>query len=189
MEADWVAEVGPDLPSIDVPWEGFVDLRQDPSAVLALAEAAAHPALRESVLTLNTEHSPVFTAKCDAWTLARYDIDPDEFAAQAEQAHEGFASYIDMLHRDPARLASFEFHERWVRSLTGSLRKICLRNGRVDLVIRPASADSSPSYGLTLYAAGCGADATTAYAACEGVLRAAVTATINLDSSASLTGE
>ena len=91
--------------------------------------------------------------------------------------------------RDPARLASFEFHERWVRGLTGRLRKISLPNGRVDLVIRPASTDSSPGYGLTLYAAGCGADATTAYASWEAVLRAAVTATINLDSSASLTGE
>ena len=189
MEADWAAEVGPDLPSIDVPWEGFVDLRQDPSAVLALAEAAAHPALRESLLALNTEHSHMFTAKCDAWTLARYDIDPDEFAAQAEQAHEGFASYIDMLHRDPTRLASFEFHERWVRGLTDRLRKISLPNGHVDLVIRPASTDSFPGYGLTLYAAGCGADAPTAYSSWEDVLRAAVTATINLDSSVSLTGE
>ena len=189
MEADWAAEVGPDLPSIDVPWEGFVDLRQDPSTVLALPEAAAHPALRESVLALNSEHSPVLTAKCDAWTLAGDEIDPDEFAAQTEQAREGFASYIDMLQRDPARLASFEFHEHWVRGLTGRLRMISRPNGRVDLVIRPASTDSSSGYGLTLYAAGCGADATAAYASWEAVLRVAVTATINLDSSPSLTGE
>jgi hypothetical protein len=189
MEADWAAEVGPDLPSIDVPWEGFVDLRQDPSAVLALAEAAAHPALRESVLALNTGHSPVLTAKCDAWALASDEIDPDEFAAQAEQAREGFASYIDMLQRDPARLASFEYHERWVRGLTDRLRRISLPNGRVDLVIRPASTDSSPGYGLTLYAAACGGGVTTAYASWEAVLRAAVTATINLDSSPSLAGE
>ena len=106
MEADWAAEVGPDLPSIDVPWDGFVDLRQDPSAVLVLAEAASHPALKEAVLALNTEHSPVLTAKCDVWTLAGDEIDPDEFAAQAEQTSEGFASYIDILQRDPARLAS-----------------------------------------------------------------------------------
>ncbi len=189
MEADWAAEVGPDLPSIDVPWEGYADLRQDPSAMLALAEAASHPALRESVVALNSGHSPVLTAKCDAWSLAGDEIDPDEFAAQAEQAREGFASYIDILHRDPARLASFEFHERWVRDLTERLRKIPLPNGRVDLVIRSASTDSFPGYGLTLYAAGCGAETTTAYASWEAVLRAAVTATMNLDSSASLTGE
>jgi hypothetical protein len=189
MEADWAAEVGPDLPSIDVPWDGFVDLRQDPSAVLALAEAAAHPALRESLVALNSDHSPVLTAKCDVWTLAGDEIDPDEFAAQTEQAREGFASYIDMLQRDPARVASFEFHERWVRGLTGRLRKISRPTGRVDLVIRPASTDSSPGYGLTLYAAGCGADAATAYASWGAVLRIAVTATMNLDSAASLTGE
>jgi hypothetical protein len=189
MEADWAVEVGPDLPSIDVPWEGFVDLRHDPSAVQALAEVAMHRAMREAIIMLNTPPSPVFTAKCDAWTMARYEIDPDEFAAHAEQARGGFASYIDILRRDPARLASFEFHERWARRLTGRLRNISLPNGRVDLVIRPASANSYSGYALTLYTAGCGADAIAAYASWEAVLHAAVTATISLDSSPSLTGE
>ena len=75
-----------------------------------------------------------------------------------------------------------------MRGLTRRLRKISRPKGRVDLVIRPASTESSPGYGLTLYAAGCGADAITAYASWEAVLRVAVTATINLDSSPSLTG-
>jgi len=189
MEADWAVEVGPDLPSIEPQWEGFEDLRRNPSAVQTIAEAAANPAMAEALATLNAAHSSVFTVKCDAWTLARHEIDPDEFAADAEDAREGFASYLDILQLDPARVASFEFHERWVRSLTVSLREVALHNGRVDIVIRPASADSSPGYGLTLYAAGCGGHATAAYASWQAVLRAAVTATINLDSSSSLTGE
>ena len=170
MEADWAAEVGPDLPCIDVPWEGFVDLRQDPSALMALAEAAAHPALRESLLALNTEHSHMFTAKCDAWTLARYDIDPDEFAAQVEQACEGFASYIDMLHRDPP-----PGFLRVPRALGRAHRK-----SEKDLPPqRPRRSRNSPGerrfisrLRATLYAAGCGADATTAYSRMGGMCSA-----------------
>jgi hypothetical protein len=189
MEADWAAEVGPDLPSIDVPWEGFLDLRLNRSAVQALEEAAAHPAMGEALVSLNASHSLVLTAKCDAWKLARSEIDPVEFGARDEEAGDGHASYIDILQLDPVRFASFEFHESWARSVAGRLRNISLPNGRVDLVIRPASVNSSSGYGLTLYAAGCGAEASAAYASWEAVLRAAVTATINLDSTPSLTGE
>ena len=189
MEADWAAEVGPDLPSIDVPWEGFVDLRLVPFAPPTLAEAAAHRAIAEALATLNALQSSVFTVKCDVWKLTRCEIDPDEFAADAEDAREGFASYLDILRLDHAAFASFELHERWARRLTERLRNIALANGRVDLVIRPASVNSSSGYGLTLYAAGCGTDETAACASWEAVLSAAVTATINLDSTPSLTGE
>jgi hypothetical protein len=189
MEADWAAEVGQDLPSIDIPWEGFLDLRRNRSAVHALEEAITHPAVGEALVTLNAPHSLVFTAKCDAWKLTRSEIDPVEFGARDEQAGDGHASYIDILQLDSARFGSFEFHESWARTLSGRLRNISLPNGRVDLVIRTASVNSSSGYGLTLYAAGCGAGASAAYASWEAVLRAAVTATINLDSTPSLTGE
>ena len=189
MEADWAAEVGPDLPIIDVPWDGFVDLRLAPSNAATLAEAGAHPAIAEALAALNALQSPVFTVKCDGWSLAGYEIDPDEFAADAEHARDGFASYFDILRLDPAALARFRFHERWARSLTKELRRLTLSNGRVDLVIRPASVNSYSGYGITLYAAGCGADSSAAYASWEAVLRAAVTATINLDSTPALTGE
>jgi len=178
MEADWAAEIGPDLPSIDVPWEGFVDLRQASSVVQAVEEAIDHPALREALLTLNSKASPVFTAKCDVWILGSSEIDPDEFASYAENAHDGVASYTDLLQLDPGQFASFQFHERWAHDLTRYLQDLTLFNGRVEFVIRTASIDSRSGYGLTLYAAGCGADASSAYAAWQGVLRAAVIATM-----------
>lgn len=180
MEADWAAEIGADLPSIDVPWECFVDLRDAPSAAEAVEEAIDHPALREALLTLNSKASPVFTTKCDVWTLSSSEIDHDEFASHFENAQEGFASYIDILQRDPDQFASFDFHERWSRSLTHHLQDLTLSNGRAEIVIRPANVDASPGYGLTLYAAGCGADALSAYAAWQAVLRAAVIATMDL---------
>jgi hypothetical protein len=179
MEADWVAEIGADLPSIDVPWEGFVDLRDAPSAIEAVHEAIDHPALREALVTLNSEVSPVFTSKCDVWTLDSSTIDHDEFGSFAEDALEGFSSYIDILQIDPEKFTSFEFHEFWVRGLTRHLQGLALSNGRIEFVIRRANIDSHSGHGLTLYAAGCGADASSGYAAWRAVLRAAVIATMD----------
>lgn len=180
MEADWAVEAGPDLPSIDVPWEGFIDLCHDRGAVDAISEGVAHPVLREALLTLNSKQSRFFTTKCDVWKLKGPEIDPDEFNANADDSSEGVACYLDILHRDPARFASFRFHEDWVRSLTGRLLSTNRPNGRVDLVIRLASIGSSIGYGITVYVAGCGADYQAAYTAWEAVLRAVVDATMNL---------
>jgi hypothetical protein len=128
---------------------------------------------------MNSKASPVFTAKCDAWILGNSGIDPDEFGALAANAHYGFASYIDIALRNPSVLASFEFHESWARNLTRHLQNLALSNGRVEFVIRSANVDSNSGYGLTFYAAGCGADESSAYAAWQSVLHASVTATIN----------
>lgn len=179
MEADWAAEIGRDLPSIDVPWEAFVDLRDDPSGTQSLKEATDHPRLREALVTLNSKASPVFTSKCDVWPLSSSEIDHDEFGALVEDAHDGFASYIDMLQHDPGKFSSFESHELWASGLTRDLQNLSLPNGRVEFVIRPANVNSCAGYGLTLYAAGCGTDATSAYAAWQAVLRAGVIATMD----------
>jgi hypothetical protein len=189
MEADWAVEVGSNLPGIELPWEGFVDLRLAQSAIGEIVEAGSHPALLTALSLLNSEASPLFTSKCDVWTLRSDEIDPDEFDANAEDARAGFASYIDILQLDPEKFASFEYHEGWVRSLTAALRAIALSNGRVDFVVRAAAVDSKSGYGLTLYAAGCGRDDSTASAAWEAVLHAAVTATIKGDASPHPAGE
>jgi hypothetical protein len=192
MEADWAVEIGPDLPSIDVPWEGFVDLRQNAaaqSAVQSIDEAAAYPALREVLSRLNSNASRVFTTKCDLWTLTRPEIDPDEFGARTADALHGFASYIDLLRRDTEAFRSFEFHEHWVRNLAFHLRTVDISNCRVDLVIRPASIDLCSGCGITLYAAGCGANTAAARASWETVLCAAVAATMNQDFFPSRKGE
>jgi hypothetical protein len=186
MEVDWAGEVGPDLPSIDVPWEGFIDLHlaTQSGTVQSAAqgiEETAHPALREALIALNSLTSPVFTSKCDAWTVSGSEIDRDEFSALAADAQEGFASYIDILQRDVTNFASFEFHERWARSLATHLRIPAIPNGRVDFILRPGTVEREPGYGMTLYAAGCGADAARAYAAWQTVLAAAVAATITTE--------
>lgn len=189
MEADWAAEIGPELPHIHVPWAGFTDLRHNSATVNAIQETAEHPALREALLVFNSPASPVFTAKCDLWTLSQSEIDPDEFAAYAEDAHHGTASYIDLIRRDRAAFSSFEFHERWVRALTDALRLLEIPNGRVEFILRPSTVDEHAGFGLTLYAAGCGASPGNAYNAWQTVLSAAVAATINTAALPSHSGE
>jgi hypothetical protein len=189
MEADWSVEIGPDLPCIDSPWEGFVDLRPSPQAIDTLAEAVKHPALRKALLALNTRNSPLFTIKCDAWTVSGGEIDADEFGTDQEHAYAGFASYIDILERNAEHFSSFAFHEHRMRELTPHLRRIDLRNGRVDLVLRTAFQGEHTGCGLTLYAAGCGATEADAYSAWQAVLAAAVAATITAAAHPLLMGE
>ena len=178
MEADWLVEIGPDLPVIDVAWNGFVDLRSSPDKVDTIEEARRHSAIREVLLGLNAGGSPVFTTKCDYWTLDEAEIDPDEFAASRETARCGFASYIDVVDRDLGRFASFKFHECLGAQLSSDLHTVDLLQGRVDLVVSAAVRDSQSGFGITIYAAGCGASEADAYAAWEAVLGSAVAATI-----------
>jgi hypothetical protein len=190
MEADWDVEIGPDLPSITVPWDGFIDLRNGAGAATKeISEAVGHPALFDALITLNSRESPVFSSKCDVWEIKQEEIDIYEFAARSESARRGFASYLDALLLDAERFQSFESHELWVRRITEDLRTHVLANCRADLVVRPATAHSLSGFGLTIYAAGCGREGPAAYAAWEAVLQATVDATMKVVRSPPCAGE
>lgn len=178
MEADWSVEIGADSVCIDGSWKGFIDLRRSADAVKSVIEAAAHPALRDALLALNSDKSRVFTTKCDTWSLAEQEIDADEFNARKADARAGFASYVDILERDLDRFASFEFHQQRARDIAQRLQTIDLPQARVDIVVRAAVLNRSEGYGLTLYAAGCGSTAEYAVEAWQAVLPATVAATI-----------
>jgi hypothetical protein len=180
MEADWDVEIGPDAPSIEVPWEGFIDLRNDPcSAVLVISEAATHPPLRDALITMNSGESAILTSKCDAWWLKQEEIDVYEFDSRSENVQFGFASYIDVLLINQDRFQSFEFHEDLVRRITGELRATDLTDCRVDIVVRTATINCSSGFGITIYAAGCATLPSLALLSWQRVLEAAVNATIN----------
>lgn len=181
MEADWEVEIGPGLPAIQAPWEGFVDLRTSSIGVSQIAEGARYPALARALTLLNEAWSPVFTAKCDVWELSGGEIDPDEFDAPVAQCQCGLASYIDLLHRNPSDFGSFVYHEGLMKRLTAQLRATGLRNGRVDLILRSAVVEEVQGYGVTLYAAGCGIDKDAASAHWEAVLTAALLVTMKPD--------
>jgi len=178
MEADWAVEIGPELPRIETHWPGFVDLRARPEDVDRIPEARENPALREALLVLNpAEARPaLFTSKSAVWELNRGEIDPFEFDASPAEALAGVASWIDVISRDPRIFADFRIHEAWARRLTDALRVQPACHGRVDLVIRAATENDG--FGITLYAAGCGADSAAARAAWVPILRAAAAATM-----------
>lgn len=189
MEADWSVEIGRDLPVIEGSWRGFVDLRRAPERFKSVEEAGQHPALRDALLALNGDMSPLFTTKCDAWPLAAAEIDADEFASSSQTAVGGFACYIDVLDRDAARFASFEFHERRARVIAAILRKMGVARSRAEIVVRRALLRDTSGYGLTLYAAGCGGDEAEAYSAWNAALGAVVAATIAAAMEPSFGGE
>ncbi|MGA7523537.1 MAG: hypothetical protein WBW84_13870 [Acidobacteriaceae bacterium] len=178
MEADWAVEVGGDAARIEVDWAGFLDLRRDAGLVDRIPETRNHPALSAVLLELNSPESPMFTSKCDVWKLAAGEIDPLEFDCEAGEAQEGLAGYIDVIARNSGSLRSFAEHEAWVRRAALALRRETVRRGRVDLVVRAATAGGVNGFGVTLYAAGCGMDSSAAETAWGEILRRAVMATM-----------
>ena len=178
MEADWAVEIGPRLDRIEGAWPGFIDLRSNPEAIASVPEAAGVPALRDALALLNSSESPVFTSKCDVWTLASDELDPFEYDFTPDETQVGCASWIDLVARDSALFTSFDLHESWVRATALHLRELPVRSGRVDLVIRAALDREASGFGITLYAAGCGPDAPSAQTAWATILRAAVAATM-----------
>jgi hypothetical protein len=180
VEADWAVEIGSSVARIDADWAGRVDLRERPEALAAIAEAAGYPALQDALLLLNSAASPVFTSKCDVWLLTPEEIDPLEFEADAETSVIGIACYVDVIAREAERFASFDRHVAWVREAASQLRAMHVGNGRCDLVVRAATWQGREGFGLTVYAAGCGADTQDAETAWGAILQAAVTVTMRL---------
>jgi hypothetical protein len=171
MEADWSVALAADDPVITVPWaasEGergcrFVDLRLGEHLIDKIEEARTRPTLRSALRVLNGAASPLWTAKCDAWTSSADEgaelFDAYEMDATPGETVFGAGCYIDLLPRAAALLSSFERQEGWLRVVTDSLRKIPARAARVELVLRRAEVEAVPGYGVTWFVEGCGLSA------------------------------
>jgi hypothetical protein len=172
MEADWTVALAPGDPVITVPWAApsddihicrFVDLRLDPHMVDEIEEARSKPALRTALLLLNAATSPLWTAKCDAWTSSVDEgaepFDPYEMDAKSGDTAFGAGSYIDLLPRDVSFLAGFERQERWIRAVTEGLRSTPASAARVELVLRRAEVEGASGFAVTWFVEGCGSTA------------------------------
>jgi hypothetical protein len=172
MEADWSVALAAGDPVIAVPWAAsgddirkgrFVDLRLGGHLIDEIEEARSKPALRSALLLLNGAVSPLWTAKCDAWTSSADDgaeaFDPYEMAAEPGYTAFGAGSYVDLLARDISFRSSFERQERWIRVVTEALRAIPASAARVELVLRRAEVEAVPGFAVTWFVEGCGATA------------------------------
>ena len=172
MEADWTVALGPGDPVITVPWAApgddvrsckFVDLRLGAHLVDEIEEARSKPALRSALLLLNTATSPLWTAKCDAWTSSVDEgaeaFDPCEMDTESDDIAFGAGSYIDLLPRDFSFLTGFERQERWIRAVTEMLRSTPASAARVELVLRRAEVEGAWGFAVTWFVEGCGSTA------------------------------
>lgn len=170
MLMEWSSACGADDPVLVVPWSDpgstarWVDLRSDPDALDEIVEADAHPPLLAALRSWNGARSPVFTAKCDVWTM-----DEDELAAtrddlllDPEIAGAGLACYVDLLWRDRGVFASRHRSEQVLYRLDRLARDLPHSLAKIEAVLRPAVVDLGTvveGFALTLYVKGVGVDA------------------------------
>jgi hypothetical protein len=185
MLAEWSVECSAEDPVLVVPWSdpdgksAFVDLRANPYDYDAVTEAEQHPALMQALRALNAARSPVFTAKCDAWTMQddelghmrmNLDLLPGESVA-------GFASYIDLVWSERSLFASLPQHEQVLRRLTRLAAPLDRPTAALDCTVRPAFLDiESPQqgYAVSLYVKALGHDPASALEEWGGALDAVV---------------
>lgn len=175
MEADWEVEIGPSAPLIEGNWPGFLDLRQSPNEVNQLSETQQLIGLAAALNILNLPDSPVWTSKCDVWTVAPGEFDGDELDADPSSAHCAMACYIDLL---PSNDEEWSLPEKAIAScewLCSCLRQVALSNCRVDLIVRGACvAPEAWSHGITVYVTACGPTVPQANGRLSVALRALV---------------
>ena len=169
MLAEWSVECSTEDPVLVVPWKdpdgnaAFVDLRANPYDFEAIPEAERYPPLMQALRALNATRSPVFTAKCDAWSLDAEElehlhIDLDILPADAPA---GFASYIDLVARERSLFTSFPQHEQLLLRLARLAAPLNYPSAMLDCVIRPALVDlEGPQQGFafSLYVKALGID-------------------------------
>lgn len=173
MLANWSVECGADDPVLVVPWSDagglhFVDLRENPYDLDQIAEAELHPALMQALRALNATRSPVFTAKCDAWTMDAEELEGIriELDLNAAESPAGFTSYIDLIWRDRPLFVSVHQQEQRLIRLGRLLDPLDHPYAAAEAVLRPAVVDlTGPQEGfaVTLYVKAVGTDAAHAY--------------------------
>jgi hypothetical protein len=168
MEADWEIEIGGEGPIIDACWQGFVDLRSKPERVRELSEVRQLPALGNMLLRINGSDSPVWTAKCDVWSVDafdRFELDaPDGFL-------RAVACYVDLLPRSDQQWVYPKMAITSCEKICERLRAVSLRGCRLDLIIRRAViVPGTLDLGITAYLIGCGVTQADAVVQLESAL-------------------
>jgi hypothetical protein len=174
MLADWSVECSSEDPVLVVPWKDpngsaeFIDLRAHPYDLHHIPEAEQHQPLMQALRALNATRSPVFTAKCDTWTLTSAELEDLRLNLDLEPADvsAGFASYIDLIWRERALFTSFPQQEQVLRRLTRHATALDHPSATLECVLRPALVDldtPQEGYALSLYVKALGSDPQSAW--------------------------
>ena len=154
---------------LSVPWrdpEGgseFIDLRANPYDLYLLAEAERYPPLMQALRSLNATRSPVFTAKCDVWSMDSAEREDLRLHLDLQHAdsNSGYASYIDTVWRDRSIFTSRHRHEQILDRLVRVGLSVQAPLSALECVLRPAVIDFGETwegYAVTIYIKAVGAD-------------------------------
>ncbi len=183
MLSEWSAECGADDPVLVVPWSSpdgalhWIDLRDDPDALDAIAEADEHPALLASLRALNGTRSPVYTAKCDAWPMDLGELESlrADLLLDPEVAQSGFSSYIDQLWRERSVFTSRHRMEGMLYRIDRMAAELPHSLAKLECVLRPAVADLdgavAEGFALTMYVKAAGVNEIEAAERWDAALR------------------
>ncbi len=164
MQADITVELGPDDPTLAVPWSDpggrfqYYDLRQQPEQINQIEEAKTFPDLRDFLVTVNATSSNMMSAKCDAWFSEELNEEEAIFGAKCK-----FGSYVDLAFHQRAPQASFPIHEAFAGRLIELLKRAPELQAAVEVMIRRAHFETPDNgvregYYLTVYVFGYGND-------------------------------
>lgn len=160
MLSEWSAECAADDPVLVIPWSDpnepdrhFIDLRENPYDLDHLPEVEHFPPLLHALRALNAQRSPVFTAKCDAWTMDEQELEAlrTELDILPEEAAAGLSSYIDLVWRERSIFVSFHQQEQMLHRLTRKTTLLDHPYAMLDCIVRPALVDlTGPEEGFAV---------------------------------------
>ncbi len=171
MDAEFSVELGPDDPTLAVPWQcpdgtiAYVDLRLAPEAIDGLAEVRAFPELADFLRALNAPHSPYQTAKCDAWFDSLMDVEDEPYDSVMK-----CASYVDVFLANDV-LAPFLEQEKRGREIVKQVHAAEDLPARMELVVRRAYFGEVQGFYWTIYLFGYGEDLPAARTAWTSALQ------------------
>ena len=166
MLSEWTAECSHEDTTLIVPWSDpdtgahFVDLRANPYDIADIPEIEHNPTLARALRSLNATRSPFLTAKCDTWTLPGPDRAEAlealrlELMLSDEDAHHGFASYIDLLWRERSVFASAHQQQDRLDRIMRRAQRLQHPEAALECVLRPALLDLNgplEGFAITLY--------------------------------------
>ncbi len=184
MLSEWNAACGVDDPVLVIPWSSpddalqWVDLRDNPDALDDIPEADEYPALLAALRGLNGNRSPVFTAKCDVWTMDADEMEATRYNLMLDEdvASEGMACYMDVLWRERSIFTSRHRMEQMLYRIDRLTTELPFSMASLECTLRPAVVDLDGSVGegfaVTLYVKAVGVDAHEADERWDAALRA-----------------